>query len=377
MSGRPLHVLVGVAASNALAFSIDLQLVKAALLYGDAVTLASPTASLVARVLKTPPEAPLDTLIALSADFDLGDGPRQLAEVRSALLSDAEAPFRTERLERLDGIAGEWWEQVRGALHAQLRAGGHGELVEAARTGALRLDPLDIGALASPSDAAPVAADAYARRIDAALSGLAVPLLDGTTLDLLRQRAAGVAEPTASWPSPTSGSRLREGGLVADWLPRLPLFDAATVAETLDIRRELDAHVARFRAAVIVFSETVGPAVWDADFAYEAERLFRREVAPTVEDIRDAIAATGPLRALVSRYAERPGLLAPFAPSLALGLAETSVGTEIGALALAGGFLAANAVHAWWEDRDARREIEGNRLFFVYAAGRQLEGRKA
>ena len=46
---RPLQVLVGVAGSHELAFSIDLQLVKAALLYGDAVTLASPAASLSAR----------------------------------------------------------------------------------------------------------------------------------------------------------------------------------------------------------------------------------------------------------------------------------------------------------------------------------------
>jgi len=371
MHSRPLHVLVGVAETDALALSIDLQLVKAALLYGDAVTLCSPAASLIARVLQTPPEAPLDTLIALADDFSLGDGPRQLEATRAALVEEEAAPYRAERIERLDRIAGEWWEQVRGALRAQLQAGGHGELVAAARSGTIRLDPLDIGALASPSDFAPVAADAYSARMDATLSSLSVPLLDGATLDLLRQRAAGVAEPSASSTGGLNG-RGREGGLVADWIPRLPLFDLATVDETLGIRRELDAHIARFRSAVIGFAEVVGPAVWDTDFPRDAERLFRREVAPAVADIHDAIATTGPLRALVSRYADRPGLLAPFAPALALGLAEASVGVEISAFALASGFLAANAAHAWWLDKDAQREAESHPLFFYYAAGERL-----
>ena len=377
MRVRPLHLLVGVASSDALAVSIDRQLVKAALLYGDAVTLCSPAASLIARVLQTPPDAPLDTLIALAEDFELGSGPRELEAARAALVSEVDTPYRAERIERLDRIAGEWWEQVRGALEARLQAGGHDELLGAARSGTLRLDPLDIGALASPSDFAPVAADTYARRIDAALSGLTVPLLDDATLDLLRQRASGVAEPSASWGPSTSGSgwHAREGGLVADWLPRLPLFDLATVEETLGIRRELEAHIARFRAAVVGFAETIEPAVWDADFPVEAERLFRLEVAPAVADIEDAIASTGALRALVSRYADRPGLLTPFVPALAFGLAEASQAAEMGALALAGGFLAANAAHAWWQDRDARREAESHRLFFYYAAGRRMRPR--
>lgn len=369
MHSRSLHVFVGVADSDALAFSIDRPLVKAALLYGDAVTLASPAASLIARVLHTPPEGALETLIALAEDFDLGDGPRQLAAARATLVTEPEAPYRAERIERLDRIARDWWEQVRGALHARLQAGGHGELVAAARTGIIRLDPLDIGALASPSDFAPVASDAYAGRIDTALAGLSVPLLDGATMDLLRQRASGVAEPVAS----SNGPRGREGGLVADWLPRLPLFEAASIEEILDIRRELAAHIARFRAAVIEFADAVQPAVWDDGFPHEAERLYRREVAPTVADIADAIAATGPLRALVSRYADRPGLLTPFVPALAVGLAEASAGIELGALGLASGFLAANAAHAWWLDRDARREIEGHQLFFYYAAGKRLQ----
>ena len=371
MTSRPLHVLVGVAPPAGpeapLGLGVDLQLVKAALLYGDSVTLCSPAASLAARVLDTTTEAALDTLVALADDFELGEGPRQLAAARAEIERDR-GPYAAERLARLDAIAAEWWEQVRGALQAQLAAGGYGELVAAARSGVVRLDPLGVGALASPADFSAVASDAYADRVDAALAGLAVPLLDGATLDGLRQRRAGVAEPAAS-----AAWRAREGGLVADWLPRLPLFDRATLDETLGVRRELAPYIARFRAAVVAFAEGVEPAVWAPGFPHEAERLFRRDVAPAVSDIADAVAETGALRALVSRYAERPGLMAPFGPALALGLADPSLGAEIGALAIAGGAVAANAARAWWLDRDARRSIEANRLFFVYAAGRQLD----
>ena len=373
MSRRPLHVFVGVAPpvwpDAPVGFAVDVQLVKAALLYGDAATLCSPAASLAARVLDVPDgAAALDTLVALADDFGLGDSPRRLAADRAAIVADPAAPYYAERLARLDAVADEWWGQVRGALREELRAGGHGELLAAVRSGALRLDPLDVGALASPADFAPVAADAYADRVGAALSGLSVPLLDGATLDLLRQR--DVPEPDAGW-------RGREGGLVADWLPRLPVFDRATVDEVLDVRRELGGHVARFRAAVVEFAEAVGPAVWDAGFAAEAERRFRLDVAPAVADIEDAVASTGPLRALVSRYADRPGLLTPFAaPALALGLSDATLAVEIGATVLAGGFAAANAAHAWWASRDARRAVEGNRLFFYYAAGRGLAARE-
>ena len=372
MPSRLLHVVVGVGPpawpDGPVGLSADVRLVKAALLYGDAVALASPAAALVDRLLRLEAAAPdtagqLAALAALAGDLGLGDGPRDLAAAYAA--SEGRAG-RDARRAYVEYAAAERWDEACATLRAALDAGGHGELLDAVASGRLTVDGLGLAGLADPDDFAPVAADAYAERVlGAVAAGLSVPMLDGATADLLRQRAAGVSEPRAGWG--------RQGGLAADWLPRLPLFDRATVAETLDVRRELDAHVARFRAAVLDYADAVAGAAWDAGFALDAERLFRRDVAPAVADVADAVASTGPLRELVARYADGPHRFAPLAaPALALGLATPHWLVDALGGAVAVGSAAANAAKAWADARDKRRDAEAHRLFFYYAAGERL-----
>ena len=371
MPSRPLHVVVGVGPpvgpEGPVGLSADVRLVKAALLYGDAVALASPAAALVDRLLRLEAAAPdtagqLAALDALAGDLDLGDGPRLLA----AAYAEAAATGRAGRRAWIERAVADRWDEARATLRAALDAGGHAELLDAVASGRLAVDGLGLGPLADPDDFAPVAADAYAERVlGAVAAGLSVPMLDGATADLLRQRAAGVAEPRAGWA--------RQGGLAADWLPRLPLFDRATVAETLDVRRELDAHVARFRAAVLDYADAVAGAAWDAGFALDAERLFRRDVAPAVRDVADAVASTGPLRELVGRYADGPHRFAPLAaPALTFGLATPHWIVDVLGGLVAVGSAAANASKAWTDANDRRREVEAHRLFFYYAAGERF-----
>lgn len=375
MSARPLRVVVGVgppALPDApVGFSADVRLVKAALLYGDAVALVSPAAALVGRLLRLEAAAPdtpgkLAALDALAADLGLGDGPRHLAASWAAL---AERPGAAPRRAWLEAVVAERWDEARAALRAALDAGGHGELLAAVASGRLSVDGLGLDGAAAPADYAPVAADAFAERVlGTVAAGLSVPMLDGVTADLLRQRAAGVAEPRAGWA--------RQGGLAADWLPRLPLFDRATVAETLDVRRELDGHLARFRAAVLDYAEAVASAVWDADFALDAERLYRTDVAPAVADIEDAVATVGFLRELTSRYADGPHRFLPLAaPALAVGLSLPGVLLDALAAGVAVTTAGANAARAWHDVRDRRRSVEAHRLFFFYAAAERFRRR--
>ena len=376
MSARPLHVVVGVGPAPwpgaPTEFSADVRLVKAALLYGDGVTLCSPAAALVSRLLRLESAEPdtagqLVVLEALAGDLDLGDGPRLLAEAYAALNPRPGEPWAAAaRRAWIEQVAADQWEDVRLGLRADLARGGHGELLAAVEAGWLGVDGLTLDAVADPSDFAPVAADAYAERVlDAVVGGLAVPMFDASTADLLRQRAAGVAEPQAGWA--------RQGGLAADWLPRLPLFDLATVAETLEVRRDLGPHLARFRAAVIEFGDAAGSAVWDADFPLDAERVFRRDVAPAVQDIEDAVVSVGFLRELTSRYADGPQRFLPLAaPALTLGLAAPAGLLDVVAGALAASSLGANVAQAWHTSQERRRDAEAHRLYFYYEAGQRF-----
>ncbi len=346
--------------------SVGLPLVKAALLYGDRVTLCSPAASLLARLRDHDPAdvaARLDTLAGLAGDLGLGDAPARLALVADSRRLDRAAVRAT---------VDRWWRRYRRALAQAVAESGLDALAPAVEAGRLTVETLGVGAVARPSDFAQAAAETYATVLaEAVARGTATPLLDGPTADGLRGAVeagrVGVSEPRAH--------RARDSGLAAHVLQRLPLFDRATVAEVLDVRADLDGALARFRASVDEFAGEIAQAAWDPDFAVEADRVYRRRVAPAVAEIEDAVASVGYLRELASRYAERPSQFVGLAvPALSVALASPDVLAQSVAASLSGLSLAANAAQAGWAVADGRRAVRARCLFFVYGAGRRFQG---
>ena len=93
---------------------VGLPLVKAALLYGDRVTLCSPAASLLLRLRDHTPTAVgsrLAVLAGLADDLGLGDAPARLAHV-------ADTPHVDPEVVRLTVDA--WWRRYRRALSEAL-----------------------------------------------------------------------------------------------------------------------------------------------------------------------------------------------------------------------------------------------------------------
>ena len=308
--------------------------------------------------------ARLATLAGLSTDLGMGDAPARLAAALDAGRVDADAAWA-----RVDG----WWRRYRSALGDAASASGLDAFAPAIAAGRLTIETLGVGPVASPSDLTEAAAEVYAGRVaDAVAVGDTTPLLDAET-------ALGIGGAVASGRLAVSDARshrVRGGGLAAHVLQRLPLFEHATVAEVLDIRDDLGGPLTRFRAAVADFADAVDSQAWDADFAVDADRVYQRDVAPTVADIDDAVASVGYLRELTARYAERPHQFVPVAaPLLTVAMTSADWLAQSVAASLSGLSLAANARHAWHAVGDARRKIQGRRLFFVYAAGRRMQGR--
>lgn len=350
----PFHVTVAVGPPEASPPDLapEVGLVRAALLYGDRVALVSPAASLLRRLLAEAalarsPRQRLDLLVSLADDLGLGNGPASLGR-------HLNEPGVEEAVARV-------WGGFCSRLDAACRRSGLDELAVAERAGVLEV--VDLAGADAPSDFAATAADHYAARVtEAVVSGATHALLDSATSEHVREAVAPAL-------SAVREGRARHVGLAERLLVRLPLFDRATVAETLDVRRDLDRHLARFREAVSTYAEAVASAPWDADFEAEAEGVYVREVAPAVRDVEDAIRSTSYLRELASRYADRPSLLAPLAaPALSLALAGPSVLANAVGLALGLGSVGANALTAWHEAADRRRAAEAHRLFFFYAA---------
>ncbi len=154
---------------------------------------------------------------------------------------------------------------------------------------------------------------------------------------------------------------------------RLPLFDAASVGEILDISREFDRPLVRFRGAVMEFSEGMRASGWDPDFAGDAEAILVREVAPAVQEIEDTVRDNNLLAELWPRLT-RPQ---DWGAGATIGMVAYNLASlpEIASLAVAGGVgFAAAARNVYLEHREEGREIEGTRLFFYREAGRRLSG---
>jgi hypothetical protein len=97
--------------------------------------------------------------------------------------------------------------------------------------------------------------------------------------------------------------RSKEVALAAHWLRRLPLFPQASIREVLDIRRELEKPLLRFRGAMIGFSEKIQDAPWDKDFSVEAERVFVQDVTPAILNLEEEVQSNNFMTALTSELA--------------------------------------------------------------------------
>jgi hypothetical protein len=174
--------------------------------------------------------------------------------------------------------------------------------------------------------------------------------------------------------------RGRHAGLAAHIIERLPLFSNATVPEILEVRRELQEPLRRFRAGIARFSEQIKPAVWDADFTTEADILFVQEVEVAVLEIAEAVRSNNPLRLLADKTFTKGGGVFTGA-EITLGGLVTRIGDLPGAitasalagLSLAGTFGIARTAYQTYDDwQKKRREIRGNQFYFLVETARRL-----
>ena len=157
--------------------------------------------------------------------------------------------------------------------------------------------------------------------------------------------------------------------MASDLLRRLPLFEKATVQEILDIRRELENPLIRFRGAVIHMSEGIRSAAWDEDFPSDAGMAFRKEVEPAILEIEEAVQDNGSLSSLLLKDV-RPG---DWATGLGVMLSTLAGLPDVASVLLGSGTTAGmTARGAYKEWREDRKNIESNHMFFYYETRERL-----
>ncbi|MEJ7567441.1 MAG: hypothetical protein WKF41_04165 [Gaiellaceae bacterium] len=365
-SGSGLNIVVATAPAG-LTLEEEIRLAKPALLYGDHVTLYSPAAMMLASAEQV---AALDDdglaeFLRLASDAI--PGAEQLADVYEQL-RDKRRRSRAE-LQQLLGIKRllrEMAFDLQGTVVPMLEKAGATELVPAIEAGLLGIDPL----LSEFSDDEDALISAFVEKLRDLLVGRAAyPLFDAQVGSLVR---AGVDEGMFEVGA-TARRRGKNVGIASDLIARVPAFPEATIAEILDIREELRGPLGRFRGAVSGFAARVETAAHEEDFTAEVADLYLAEIAPVVDEIREAVKTNAYLRQLTGKARSSVDELLALGGGVTLGLMGLTDTAAVASVVVGAGAAAARvAVVAATERVDRSAAIERDRLFFLYATERAV-----
>jgi hypothetical protein len=163
-------------------------------------------------------------------------------------------------------------------------------------------------------------------------------------------------------------------GISSGLMSQLPVIIDAPMDEVLGARQALARPLVRFRQAVIGYEQQVESAAWDEGFHNDASDLFHRIVAPSIEEIREAMEDNRLIRRVSPTIFSKPFAASTTILSLGLTAASQFAGglldpVQIGALASTTS--AALQVYEEWNAK--QRDISKNQLFFLYQLQRRLE----
>ncbi len=371
----------------------ELDLVKAALLYGDKVTLISPVTTVLLRV---------EALERFSPRRQI----ELMRRVAPILMSPDEVPAFTDGLGQLDdflrtsargGPGGDWllragllqqFQPMQQVLSKAVRELGHeagvDQLAQARAKGIVQIESADPGdemdLLVSCVLSAKLAQtgekqdDPHANRVvETFVEKLSRHLSSGREYLVFDEPIArlteaaireGVFKP-AKGPAGRSAQAMTASALVG----RLPTFPRATVDEVLDIRKELAASLTQFRSAMVTISRTFTSAAWESDFEDEVHDAWVESVLPAIEAIDASI------RDNHSLFTLAVGIVGAANTSYAgLSIVASGLVGHVGAAVALGGVLsgAAPLLQALRDRKTAANDIRMQPFYFLYAVEQSL-----
>jgi hypothetical protein len=386
---QDLHITIGSSpnplptANRGVDLTNDIEMVKAAVLYADRATLCSPAYSALLDgtnlvELKTSERIKFIETIPLwyPNQTHLMSQAEEFLSRYKAAWNQRTTPSGYLFLKRFERELDKVWSQMVDPFRELLSESGGSEIKLASESGLLEMHRFD-----SPLNRIMIDAERdgflqeYVSAMGSTISNHATyPLFDNSTGKVISAGIAARVIPV----SESSVTHGKEVSLAADLFARLPTFAAATMAEILDIRGELDSSLCRFRRATITFSEAIKNASWDKEFAADAETVFRRDVAPAILELEEQVTSN----TLVSKFMRELSTRSFQVGTAITGSATASALiahmsnlplTEIAALAIPVITIAGVAYKAYDDWRSEKRSIEQNNLFFYYRAGRLLQ----
>lgn len=204
---------------------------------------------------------------------------------------------------------------------------------------------------------------------------LSFPLFDETSNHLMRS----AVEARVINLNEGEKRKIIHAGVSDNLIQRLPSFDSASVDEILDIRKELNDPLVRFRSKIQSYSESIQTVPWNDDFENECSLLYNREVAPAILEIDELTKEASFVKNLVGKIIS-DGDFRKVAGELVIGIAAAGVipsftqivSQDVAALTAGGLWATSKIAEAYKEYREKKRKISKKDLYFYYRAGKML-----
>ncbi len=369
----------------------EVELAKAALLYGDKVVLLSPATTMVATVEEIAAWSLEEQLrlIKIVAPY-LSDGPSlgtlesTLDQLEQGLKRNRRAPgFRLIRSQLADMLKPQF-AQITETISGVLTEAGVSELALARERHLVEIDRTDPGDtvefLASCVISAKLSESGNKQEnpqttqiIQSFVKKLYRHLESGIDYLIFDEAIAGLVEAAVRegvfQPAVGPQGRSAQAMTAASFIARLPTFPEAKVDELLDIREELRAPVTRFRSAMVAMAHSFTSESWESDFNDQLHDAWVETVQPAILDIEQAVQQN---RSLTTRAAGVTGALNASYPGLSI-VAAGLLG-HVSQATIAGGVIsvAAPILQALTKQRASESEIRSRPFYFLYGLDRAL-----
>lgn len=202
-----------------------------------------------------------------------------------------------------------------------------------------------------------------------------IPLFDEASNDLMRvamnSKIISLSE--------SEKRKITHAGLSDNLIQRLPSFDTASVDEIIDIRKDLDGSLVRFRSKVLSYAENIQSLPWDDDFEYECSMLYNKDVAPAVQELDELSRENSFIKNLTGKVVSDekflesvPGLIMSVAAAGIIPSFTDAISADTAILATGGAWAAQKIIAAYNEHQEKKEEISKKDLYFYYKAGKRL-----
>ena len=344
---------------------------KAALLYADHVTLASPKTIFVAStVAMAYGNRQSQDEVALGLLDQVGGG--GFADLYKGLKTKRNrTPEEIRMLAKIEGVLAETSTRMSDQLAPTVDNSQFDELVPAIENGLLEVHPLGTDQMAEADDFIDQLLESLQGLLRSSVSpsASAHPMYDDAAGDLLK---AMLHEKDAQDPF---FDLANEVGVARDLIDTIEAFPNAPMDVILDVRERLREPLVRFRAAVASASAEIGEeeSVLGEHFHARVAEVYRRIVAPELLAIREGLHELRALPTLRRTAVSAAAPVAKGAASTGLALLTGRMdAVDLTVIAAAAGATGKAAADEWSFRAEAARARKENRFFWLYEAERQI-----